>query len=300
MDRSDGAIVARLVAIGMVLWAVYSSIGYSVDNFPAPSARVPESASPSPVDAIAEVEMTPEPLQEPYLRTAAFSPGAYAVGDSPDPQVARRDRDYRPSRRLFVDDDRVVDSDDRDADQDADDEDRDPDDEDADDREADDRPSTRRVQGQIEPGLYGTDFDASDCSYELWRVMQDRDTKVIAEEHLSEGRVLVSINGIEPDWITSTAGCGDWYPWEPMPTPLTSADDGDYWIGDLAHGVWFVPRPCRWEVVVAFRGADIDDVVDSGAGPGSLTIDDDTLGVRLRGCRTSITLTSPAGGAPAP
>lgn len=269
--------MARLVAIGLLLWAVYTSIGYSVDRFPEPSAAVATEAKPSPVEAISEVELGPEPLQEPYRRRPVAAAGAYAVADSPDPKVAARDRDYRPRRRLFVSDEDALDPVDRDS------------------EDSDDTTRRRLVEGDIEPGLYTTAFDTENCSYELWRVMRDRNTRVIAEEYLSRGRLLVSINDVEPDWFTSTESCGGWYSWEPMPTPLTSAGDGDYWIGDLARGIWFVPSSCRWEEVVAFRGATLADVVDSGSGPSSLTVDRDTLGIRIRGCRSPITLSSAEG-----
>jgi hypothetical protein len=262
----------------MLFWLVSSSIAYAVEQFPEPSETGIAAARPSPVDAISEAELGPEPLQEPaaHQMTLAFTAGVYAVADSSDPKVASRDRDYRPRRRLFVTDERSL----RTADKDADDE---------------DGAARRLVEGELDPGLYATADQTEDCSYELWRVMRDRSTKVIAEEYLSAGRLLVSIDEVEPDWFTSAAACGDWYEWEPMPTPLVSASDGDYWVGDLQRGVWFVPKGCRWEQVVAFRGARISDVVESGAGPGSMTVDDDTFGVRLRSCRAEIRLTSAEG-----
>ena len=288
--------MARLVAIGVLFWAVYSSIGYSVENFPKPA--IAAEAGPSPVEAMVEADIGPEALPEPETRTAAFTAGVYAIGNSSDPKDAARDRDYRPRRRLFVTDERHLDSnssvgDDSDSDNDNDDIDIDGDDSDSDDIDDEPRRAARRlVEGEVEPGLYATAFGTKNCSFELWRVMSDRNTRVIGEEHLSEGRVLVTIDGVEPDWFTPSDDCGDWYQWQPAPNPLTEAGDGDYWVGDLENGVWFAPVPCRWEKVVSFRGVRLSDVVDTGSGPGSLVIDDETLGVRVRGCRAPLRLTS--------
>ncbi|MGI9611290.1 MAG: hypothetical protein ACR2QO_00155 [Acidimicrobiales bacterium] len=297
--------MARLVAIGVLFWAVYSSIGYSVENFPKPA--IAAEAGPSPVEAMVEADIGPEPLPEPEARTAAFTAGVYAIGDSPDPKDAARDRDYRPRRRLFVTDERYLDSGSTSSTDDSDDDSTDDSTDDSSDDSTDDSGddestgnARRLVEGEIEPGLYATAFGTENCSFELWRVMQDRNTRVIGEEHLSEGRLLVTIDGVEPDWFTPSDDCGDWYQWQPVRTSLTVAGDGDYWVGDLENGVWYAPAPCRWEKVVSFRGARLSDVVDSGSGPGSLVIDDETLGVRVRGCRASIKLTSPESAYDAP
>ncbi len=164
--------------------------------------------------------------------------------------------------------------------------------------------------GGLDAGLYTTTFDAEDCSYRLIRsgdVPFDylyepdpyddeeyvgrrvgRDDQVISvtgEDHLHQGRMLVSILGVESDSFTSATGCGSWMPWTPLLEPLTLATDGDYWIGDLAQGEWQVPPGCLWEKVVAFRGARIEDVVDGDRGPGTVMIDEGTAGVRIRQCQ---------------
>ncbi len=303
-DPSDGAHVARLVAIGILLWGVFASITYSVENFPQPAEAGAATSRPSPLATIAEVELDPEAPPEPGPGRPAFSAGAYAIGDSPDPKIAARDRDYRPRQRIFVTDERDLD-DERDrrgtrgdrADDSRDRSDRDRSDRDSSDRDRDedDRPDRYLVEGEIEPGLYATAADATDCRFELWRVMRDRSTRIIGEEHLGDGRLLVTIDDLEPDWLTAAESCGDWYRWQPRSTPLDEAGNGDYWRGDLERGIWFVPQPCRWEKVVAFRGVRLSDVVDAGSGPGSLTVDGDTLGVRVRGCRSPMSLSSPEG-----
>jgi len=161
----------------------------------------------------------------------------------------------------------------------------------------------------LESGLYTTTFDAEDCQYQLIsegevpfdyiykpdpydstdyqgnRVRDDEITRVIGEDHLHRGRVLVSINGVEPDMFTSSAGCGEWMPWSVLREPLTKATDGDYWGGDLAQGEWSVPPGCIWEKVTAFRGGRLDDVVDSNLGPGSVMIDEGNFGLRVRQCQ---------------
>ena len=144
-------------------------------------------------------------------------------------------------------------------------------------------PFRDQVDTGIPPGLYATRFDAQGCSYELSRVMVSREVSVIGQDYLALGRILVDINQIEPDWFSSDPSCGQWYTWSPLPVALTQAGNGDYWVGDLAHGVWGVPEGCRWEKVVSFRGA-LHDVVDSGAGPEPLIVDPDTFGIRVRGC----------------
>ena len=116
-----------------------------------------------------------------WSSTVEMLPGAYEVLDSSDERIARRDRDYRARRPLFgVDDADTDDEDDTDDDDDRDTADRDTADRDAG-RNADaDSPSeggdsvhfdrTQPARGEIEPGLYATDFDVSDCHYQLWHV----------------------------------------------------------------------------------------------------------------------------------
>jgi hypothetical protein len=154
--------------------------------------------------------------------------------------------------------------------------------------------SGREVSGEIAPGLYASGSETGGCSYELWRVMRDRSEQVIGEDHLDQGRLLVTINDIEPDWFTSSAGCGRWLDWAALATPLTEAGNGDYWVGDLATGLWSIPDGCRWEKVVGFRGALLHDVVDSIVGPDVVAVDGETLGVRARSCHQPAVLSIPA------
>lgn len=142
----------------------------------------------------------------------------------------------------------------------------------------------------IAPGLYTSSFDAEGCSYELRRVDRSGEERLIGQERLSAGRLLVSLNPIEPDVFSSVPQCQSWTPWSPLVTPLVQAGAGDYWIGDLARGVWSVPDGCLWEKVVAFRGARLADVTDSGIGPEPLVVDEDTMGVRIRGCQRAVSL----------
>ncbi len=145
-------------------------------------------------------------------------------------------------------------------------------------------------RGEIEPGLYATAYDTAGCSYQLTRVMVDRSVALIGEDSLAAGRMLVNINEIEPDWFTSSPGCGAWYRWTPLRVPLNRAANGDYWVGDLAKGVWQVPAGCRWEKVVSFRGAMLHDVTAYGKAPSPLVVDDETFGLRVRGCTSELTL----------
>jgi hypothetical protein len=96
--------------------------------------------------------------------------------------------------------------------------------------------------------------------------------------------MLVTINEIEPDRFAAAPQCGDWAPWSPLVEALTVAGDGDYWIGDLAEGSWTVPEGCMWEKVVGFRGAELFDVQQSGNATEPLVVDDETVGLRVRGC----------------
>ena len=114
--------------------------------------------------------------------------------------------------------------------------------------------------------------------------MDDNRDHVIGHDRIESGRMIVSINEVEPDTFVATKSCGEWSPWSPLVEPLTVAGTGDYWIGDLAQGVWSVPSGCFWEKVVSFRGALLLDVEDTGAGPGELTVDQFTLGLRVRHC----------------
>ncbi|MEL6983139.1 MAG: hypothetical protein AAFO29_12010, partial [Actinomycetota bacterium] len=129
----------------------------------------------------------------------------------------------------------------------------------------------------IVPGLYASSFDAEGCSYELRRVDRSGDDRLIGQERLGDGRLLVSLNPIEPDVFSSVPQCRSWVPWSPLVAPLVQASAGDYWIGDLAKGTWSVPDGCLWEKVVAFRGARLADVTDSGLGPEELVVDDETM-----------------------
>jgi len=138
--------------------------------------------------------------------------------------------------------------------------------------------------GELAPGLYATAFGVEDCSFELRRIMKTKKEAVIGRDRLDEGRMLVSINEIEPDSFSAVPQCGRWMPWSPVVEPLTVIGDGDYWIGDLKTGTWDAPHGCIWEKVVSFRGAKLWDVQDSGYGPQPLVVDDETLGVRIRGC----------------
>jgi len=150
-------------------------------------------------------------------------------------------------------------------------------------------PFEQELNGTVAPGLYMTDFYVENCSYELWSELNDG-TRIIAEEYLERGRVMVTINDIEPDWFTSNDGCGKWAKWSPLPTPTRIADNGDYWGADLANGEWRLRRGCRWEKVLNFRGADLSDVIQSGNYRSNLVIDDQTRGVRIRGCEQPIKL----------
>lgn len=144
-------------------------------------------------------------------------------------------------------------------------------------------------QGTLTPGLYGTAFDAEDCSYQLRRVMRTRTEKVIGQEYLASGRLLVTINEIEPDRFIAAPTCGNWVRWSPVAEPLEIAENGDYWIGDLRAGTWETPTGCIWEKVVGFRGASLWDVEESARSPKPLVVDEDTLGVRIRGCSEPMT-----------
>ena len=310
--------MARLLAVGLLLWTVYATIDFAVANAPtAAAASIGREGGPSPLEVISET-VTQGPTQANLIpRGPALAFGVYEVTESPDPKEAARDRDYRPRIKLFVDqediDDEGVDNQEEEEDEEEEEDDRNertttssragrddrsddddlPDDDPRDDDLSDDD-EIHVVQGEITPGLYATSFETEDCSYELWRVLQTRRPEIIAEDYLASGRMLVTINGIEPDWFTSTEPCGEWYAWTPLTEPLTEADNGDYWVGDLARGVWEVPPTCRWEKVTGFRGAFIHDVIDSAKGPGSMTVAVDTYGVRIRGCRSPIKLKAPA------
>ncbi|MGH1493846.1 MAG: hypothetical protein ACRBK7_31365 [Acidimicrobiales bacterium] len=169
----------------------------------------------------------------------------------------------------------------------------DPDEEPADDPTDDVPPvvaSSEVTPGTMAPGLYATAFGVERCSYQIRRMASSRSKveKLIGEDFLSEGRVLVSFNEIEPDVFTARPQCGEWMPWSPLVEPLTVAGNGDYWVGDLAQGIWDVPASCMWEKVVGFRGAELVDVQASGIGPEPLVVDEDTLGVRIRRCAAEL------------
>ena len=152
------------------------------------------------------------------------------------------------------------------------------------------RPAFRHEQGEIAPGLYMAEATGGPCNFELWRMMIDGQARVIGEDFLQSGRLLVVIDDVEPDWFVSSSTCSPWQPWEPRPDPTAPAADGDYAAGDLAPGIWVVPDDCLWEQVVSFRGGELRDVVASAQGPRPLIVDETTIGVRIRSCVEPITL----------
>jgi hypothetical protein len=153
-----------------------------------------------------------------------------------------------------------------------------------------DLPTGSVSAGVLRPGLYVTVERPEVCSYRLYRSDGGTAEWVIGEDRIRSGRLLVSINAIEPDRFVAHPDCGIWEPWSPPAEPATVAGPGDYWLGDLARGTWSVPPGCVWEKVVGFRGAELADVVDSGTGPTALVVDDATLGVRIRSCRRALSL----------
>ena len=140
------------------------------------------------------------------------------------------------------------------------------------------------------PGLYAMGFGVSDCSYEIRRVSPDKVEKVIGVDRLSRGRMLVTLNEIEPDAFVSMPQCGQWASWSPLIEPLIVAGNGDYWIGDLAREA----GRCRsaacgrrwWDSV----GPSWPTWRNPQPGPRPLVVDADTLGVRVRNCEQPITL----------
>ncbi len=250
--------MARLVSILVVLWLVYAVIGFSVARAPRAddAATTTTTSEPDPPPAVDEVVLAPDPTPEPAplapTDAELLTPGIYEVSTS---SPLGPDAGRPGPLPLVLGSARLP----------------------------------RR--GMIDPGLYASASNAVDCRYELWREMADGEVRVIAEEFLEAGRLLVTINTIEPDWFVSTEGCGGWYRWMAPSEPLTEALDGDYWIGDLAVGTWAVPEPCRWEKVTGFRGGFLFDAVDGGRGPGVFEVDGETLGVRIRGCRNPVTQT---------
>lgn len=222
-------------------------------------------------EELAYTEPQPNIVYFQELDLDRWASGVYTVGESLDPLIAEVDNDIEPrdeelpiERRLNGD--------------------------------VFTRYDVGSQQGEILPGLYTTDFDAVDCGYELWHVERtSREAAVIGEEYLASGRLLVDINGIEPDWFVSSTGCGDWFQWQPRPEPQAPAANGDYWLGDLALGQWLVPSGCIWEKTVTFRGGLLRDVVESGQGPDVIEVFDEPLGLRLRNCRTSMTFVSSFG-----
>ena len=264
----------------MVVVAVYSTIAWAVEQAPRSSDRpvVADRAvdqAPDRLPSVADDRQADDRLgaggdggpdadsgSAPDDGSAAVGPvwptGILRVGPAEDPQVARRDRDIVPSEPVFEIDPRLLDL---------------------------GLPElTRSEFDEIPPGLYASSPTAEGCSYELWQVQTDRRGHLIGEEHLGRGPLLASINEFEPDWFVSSPQCGRWAPWVPRAVPLTEVSDGDYWIGDLAIGLWFVPDDCRWEEVVSFRGGQLVDVVASAVGPGVLIVDEETVGIRVRSC----------------
>ncbi|MFV0523461.1 MAG: hypothetical protein ACK5RL_03070 [Acidimicrobiales bacterium] len=252
--------------IGVVLVVVAVSFAYSLSHLPQPGPRRVVMPERSPVEAIEAAAADPS-APPPEQLNFSFPPGVFLVTDPTDPTEAAADDRIRP-RRPQLDDDTLLPS-------------------------GLTTPAETLPLGRIEPGLYATGFDTRGCRYELWRLMADGRPQAIGEELLSNGRLLVTIDGVEPDWFASGAECGQWVEWTPLAQPLTRAGNGDYWSGDLGPGEWTVPAGCRWEKVAAFRGAQLLDVIGSGAAGEPLIVDAETTGVRIRGCELAMELVGP-------
>lgn len=278
----------RLAGLVVLLVMVFSALVYGAEQLAAMTDDQAQSDSDSQYTKRAATVSRDEPAQ------LAFTEGGFTVGT----------HRIKPEVLEPIDDEDVEDDDDvEDQDDDVNGSGDDQTNDDAEDRD-------EAVPG-LNAGLYTTTFEAENCSYRLIngegdipfdylyepdpydaeeyngsRVRRnDQQVRVIGEDHLHQGRMLVTINGIEPDTFTSSNGCGSWIPWSPLQTPLTKAGDGDYWVGDLVQGEWTVPPGCIWEKVAAFRGGRLDDVIHSDLGPGSVMIDEGTLGLRIRQCQ---------------
>ena len=127
-------------------------------------------------------------------------------------------------------------------------------------------------------------MNVAECSYELTRIAEDGSIQVVGADSITEGRLVVNINGIEPDFFYSTPGCGEWAEWSPLIEPLSVIGNGDYWVGDLALGTWQPGPGCIWERVSDFRGAQLADVVASGTDDDQFAIDEGMSGIRIRNC----------------
>ncbi len=260
MDR-----VVRIIGVGIVVAAVALAVGYYRQTETAITAgRADDVVLAADGGAAPGTPMMQSEVADPagsagmIPRYLAFNPGIrsglYGIADL----ASSRDRDVTPSARTRdlsypIETDLVPDH-------------------------------SLAGPGLLEPGLYATAFGVEDCSYQLRQVLSDDRDAVIGQDRLHEGRMLVTINEIEPDTFSAVPQCGRWAPWSPLVEPLSVAPNGDYWIGDLAIGTWQVPEGCLWEKVVGFRGAKLWDVQDSAAGPIALVVDEETLGIRVRGC----------------
>lgn len=261
MDRRRSFDFTRLAGIAVLFGLFTLSLGAHRDAVAAmENDRTTVPTGTLGVETIEEIELAEEVQPEYLAFSVGIQSGAYDIADDP----ASRDRDYtaRTSKKSVEPDTEF-------------------------DAFANYVPPEH---GTLNPGLYGTAFGVEDCSFELRRVMRTRTEKVVGQDFLNEGRLLVTINEIEPDRFVSAPSCGDWVPWSPVSDPLDTAGNGDYWIGDLQPGTWEVPIGCIWEKVVGFRGASLWDVEDSARGPVALIVDEDTLGVRIRGCGAPLTL----------
>lgn len=275
MTRLHDVDITRIVGLGLMIGLVAWSVAFFQESVEAIEVDSAVGSDPSADRSLARGSERDDGKQPEFLAFhAGFKPGIYDISDLP----GSRDRDYQ-IRSSGSSDSRST-------------------------GESTASPSdpapgvlanyVPEEQGSLAPGLYSTSFGVEQCSFELHRVMRTRVEQVIGREYLAEGRLLVTINEIEPDRFVSTPSCGDWVPWSPVTEPLAVAGNGDYWIGDLEHGTWTVPTGCIWEKVVGFRGASLWDVEESARGPVELVVDEDTLGIRLRGCRQPATLQSDA------
>jgi hypothetical protein len=143
------------------------------------------------------------------------------------------------------------------------------------------------VNAQIVPGRYradGSDF----CYWERLAAPDEALESVIANAIVTGGPAVVDI--VATDVAFSSSGCGQWVPYTPPATMLTSFGPGVYVVGsDIAPGTYAAEggSDCFWRRLAGFSG-DFDQLIEieNMTGPGNVVVEASDVGFESSQCGT--------------
>jgi hypothetical protein len=135
---------------------------------------------------------------------------------------------------------------------------------------------------------------AGDFCY--WERLSAPDTEldsILANNIVSDGPVVADI--LAGDVAFNSSGCGEWVPYTPPPTQLTSFGSGVFVVGsDIPAGTYAGEggEDCYWHRLSGFS-ADFGELIDiqNMTEPGRVVIEPTDVGFQSDGCGTWTLLT---------